>query len=155
MTVFYQRHSNSSSSDLRTTTRAYDYSTQTLCTSTYEYGYHQTDLVHRDAPPIYKRDRHHGADGKMVPTVPAPLRIKKWRFIGGPITLGMGGVGTIWQLRKLPQILISGVSTFPAHTVIYNQFFKLYIITIACTVDIGMSQSVTANAIYSGKPEAI
>jgi hypothetical protein len=35
-------------------------------------------------------------------------------------TLGVGGVGTIWHLRKLPQILINCVSTFPSHTVIYK-----------------------------------
>jgi hypothetical protein len=67
----------------------------------------------------------------------------------------VGGVGTTWHLRKLPHILINFVSTFPSHTVIYKQFFKFYIITIASTVDTRVSPSVTANAVYSTKPEAV
>jgi hypothetical protein len=67
----------------------------------------------------------------------------------------VGGVGTTWHLRKLPKILINCVSTFPARIFIFFLSFKFYIITIACTADIRMSPSVTANAIYSGKPEAI
>jgi hypothetical protein len=36
------------------------------------------------------------------------------------LTLGVGGVGTTWHLRKLPQILINCVSAFPAYTVIFK-----------------------------------
>jgi hypothetical protein len=34
-------------------------------------------------------------------------------------TLGVGGVGTTWHLRKRPQILTKNISTFPARIVAF------------------------------------